>query len=88
VQKYTALIKQAIQQKWLVDDAMIGKSCQLNIRLASNGLVTKVTKLKGDNNVCRSAETAILQVYTLPVSSDPEVFKEFRDFNLTIGHKI
>lgn len=88
VQKYTALITQAIQQKWIVDDSMLGKSCRLNIRLATNGLVIQVNKLSGDDKVCHSAETAIYKAYTLPVSSDPEVFKEFRDFNLTIGHKI
>lgn len=88
VQKYTALITQAIQQKWIVDDSMLGKSCRLNIRLASNGLVIQVTKLGGDDKVCHSAETAIYKAYTLPVSSDPEVFKELKDFNLTIGHKI
>lgn len=82
--KYTALIEQTIKRNWIVDPSMKGKSCRLNIRLASNGLVTQVTTLEGDANVCRSAQSAVLKSDTLPVSSDPEVFAEMKEINLTL----
>ncbi|BDX07304.1 cell envelope integrity protein TolA [Planctobacterium marinum] len=82
--KYTALIEQTIKRNWIVDPSMKGKSCRLNIRLASNGLVTQVTTLEGDANVCRSAHSAVLKSDTLPVSSDPEVFAEMKEINLTL----
>lgn len=82
--KYTALIEQTIKRNWIVDPSMKGKSCRLNIRLASNGLVTQVTTLEGDPNVCRSAQSAVLKSETLPVSSDPDVFAEMKEINLTL----
>lgn len=82
--KYTALIEQTIKRNWIVDPSMKGKSCRLNIRLASSGLVIQVTQLEGDSNVCRSAQSAVLKAETLPVSSDPDVFAEMKEINLTL----
>lgn len=84
VQKYQALIKQTIQSNLIVDDSLKGKSCRLNIRLASNGLVTKVTRLSGDEVLCRAAHTAVLKADTLPVSKEPDVYQKLRDINLTV----
>lgn len=85
VDKYKVLIQQTITRHWIKDSSMMGKTCRLNIRLASNGLVTQVTVLSGDANVCRSAQAAVLKADTLPVSSDPDVFAELKNINLTLN---
>ena len=84
VQKYEALIRQTIQRNLIVDDAMKGRSCRLNIRLASNGLVTQVKELSGDAILCRAAIAAVKKSDTLPVSSEADVFEKLRDINLTV----
>jgi len=84
VQKYQVLIRQTIQRNLIVDDSMKGKSCRLNLRLASNGLVTQVRILEGDAILCRAAQTAVLKSDTLPVSSEPDVYEKLRDINLTV----
>ena len=84
VDKYKALINDAIYRNLIVDQSMRGKECRLNIRLASNGLVTKVTILSGDSNVCRAAQTAVLRSDTLPVSREPDVYQQLKDINITV----
>lgn len=84
VQKYQALIKQTIQRNLIVDDSMKGKTCRLNIRLASNGLVTQVKELAGDKILCRAAISAVYKSDTLPISSEDDVYQEFKEFNLTV----
>ena len=84
VQKYQALIKQTIQRNLIVDDAMKGKSCRLNIRLASNGLVTQVTELGGNTILCRAAKAAVFKSDTLPVSKEADVYQQLREINLTV----
>lgn len=84
VGKYQALIKQTIQRNLIVDDSLKGKSCRLNIKLASNGLVTKVTVLEGNEILCRAAQSAVLKSDTLPVSSEPDVYQKLKDINLTV----
>jgi colicin import membrane protein len=84
VQKYQALIRQTIQRNLIVDDSMKGKSCRLNIRLASNGLVTQVKELSGDTILCRAAKSAVLKSDTLPVSKEADVYEELREINLTV----
>ncbi|WP_088331913.1 cell envelope integrity protein TolA [Lacimicrobium sp. SS2-24] len=82
--KYRALIMQAIQRNWIIDDSMRGKSCRLNISVASNGFVKTVRILEGDPRTCKSAETAVYKTATLPVPKDPEVLQQFLNFNLTV----
>ncbi|NCT46427.1 MAG: cell envelope integrity protein TolA, partial [Paraglaciecola sp.] len=84
VQKYEALIRQTIQRNLIVDDAMKGKSCRLNIRLASNGLVTQVNELSGDPILCRAAKSAVYKSDTLPVSPEADVYEKLKDINLTV----
>ena len=62
VQRYTALIRDAIQRNLLVDESMRGKSARINIRLASNGFVTNVGVISGDKTVCDAAVRAGLNV--------------------------
>lgn len=82
--KYRALIMQSIQRNWIVDDSMQGKSCRLNISVASNGFVKTVKILEGDPRTCKSAETAVYKTATLPVPKDPDVLQQFLNFNLTV----
>ena len=84
VQKYQALIHQAIQRQLIVDNSMKGKSCQLNVRLASSGLVIQVKELGGDPILCRAAKSAVFKAGTLPVSKEADVYEKLRDINLTV----
>ena len=84
VEKYQALISQRIQSNLLTDEAMRGKECRVNIRLAFNGLVTSVKSLGGDKLVCDAALRAIRLADTLTVSKDKDVFEQLKNINLTI----
>lgn len=88
VQKYTVLIQQAIQRNLIVDDAFRGKSCRINIRLASNGLVIKADVLQGDPALCRAAKSAVFKSDTLPVSKEPDVYEKLKDINLTVSPEL
>ena len=88
VQRYTALIRDAIQRNLLVDEGMRGKSCRINIRLASNGFVTKVGVLSGDKAVCDATVRAVNRAGTLPVSADPDVYNQLKDINLTVSPEL
>jgi colicin import membrane protein len=83
--RYTSLIKQTIIRNLITDrSTMEGKSCKLTISLAPSGFVTNVQLGQGDGTVCAAAKTAIYKAGTLPVSKDPEVFKEMRTISLTV----
>ena len=84
VDKYRALIAQRIQQNLLLDQSYRGKECRLNIKLAFNGLVTSVSSLGGDQQVCEAAVRAVRRADTLPVSKDRDVFEKLKDINLTV----
>ena len=84
VQKYKALISSKIQQNLILDEKMKGKSCRINIKLASSGLVLSVKVLSGDAYTCKAAERAVLKATTLPVSKEPDVLEQMKDINLTV----
>lgn len=84
VERYQALIRQTIQRNWIVDSSMRGKSCILNISLASNGFVTNVAVGEGDRAVCESARAAVLRAGTLPMSDDPDVAAQLRNIRLRV----
>jgi colicin import membrane protein len=87
VNKYKALILNAISQQWIlpqnVDSSM---SSQFRIRLAPNGAVLEVALVRssGDPILDRSAQAAIYKASPLPVPSDPATFNLFRDISLTV----
>ncbi|WP_100641943.1 cell envelope integrity protein TolA [Alteromonas facilis] len=85
VDKYKALITQTINQYVFSDDSFRGKSCLLNIRMASSGLVTQVTILEGDPALCRASRSAALRPDKLPMSDDIEVYQQLKDFNLRVS---
>jgi colicin import membrane protein len=85
VGRFTALIRQTITGNLITDrSTMEGKSCKLTISLAPSGFVINVVIGKGDKVVCDASKTAIYKAGTLPVSKDPEVFKELRTISLTV----
>lgn len=85
VDKYKALILQAIAQHWLVP-AGIDKtlSTELLIRVAPGGAVldVQVTKSSGIEALDASARTAVLKASPLPVPTDTDEFDPFRQFTL------
>lgn len=81
-ERYQALIHQTIKRYLNAD--FKGKSCRLNIRLATSGLVTQVSILDGDPALCRAAQSAVLRPDKLPVSDDPAVYEELKNINLKV----
>jgi len=85
IQRYSALITQSINRNMIKDrSTMTAKSCKLTISLAPSGNVQYVTAGDGDKVVCDAAKNAIYKAGTLPVSKDPEVFKEMRKIAVTV----
>lgn len=84
VEKYQALISQSIMRRLNTDGGFKGKSCTVNVKLASNGLVLSVTTKEGDASLCREVQSAVLRNSTLPVSSDPEVFQKMKNLNVIV----
>lgn len=85
VNKYKALILQAISEHWVVPlQANKRLYCELMIRLAPGGLVldVQVTKTSGDPSLDSSARAAVLKASPLPVPSNPDDFSAFRQFVL------
>lgn len=87
VDKYKALILNAIAQKWLVPDGVDKKlNCRLQIRLAPNGTVldVRLTQTSGDAALDRSAIAAVYKASPLPVPPDKDAFAEFRVLDLLV----
>ncbi|PKI16818.1 cell envelope integrity protein TolA [Colwellia sp. 12G3] len=84
-QRYSALITQSINQRMIKDrSTMDGKSCKLDITLAPSGFVIAVKIGQGDKVVCDAAKIAVGKAGNLPVSKDPEVFKEMKNLSVTV----
>jgi colicin import membrane protein len=85
IQRFAALITSIIDQNMINDrSTMEGKSCKLLISLAPSGFVTQARVVDGDAVVCEAAKRAVFKAGTLPVSKDPEVFKEMRNIDVIV----
>lgn len=87
VNKYKALIVQAISENWLVPPSADKKLyCQLMIRIAASGEVLDVHIIKssGDKALDSSARAAVLKASPLPVPKDKEAFQSFKEFVLKV----
>jgi len=87
IDKYKALILNAIGQRWILPDNVDSTlSSQFRIRLAPDGAVLEVSLMRssGDPILDRSAQTAIYKASPLPVPNDPATFDLFRDISLTV----
>lgn len=86
IDKYKALILQAISQQWIVPEAVKkGLETKLAVRIAPGGAVlsVKIIQTSGDAILDRSAQTAVLKASPLPVPKDLTTFESFRTINLT-----
>ena len=83
-ERYTALIRQTVMRYLIEDESFKDKTCRLNIRLATTGLVTKVTRLSGDQALCRAAESAVRRPDRLPMSSELDVYEELKDITIRV----
>lgn len=87
VDKYKALILQAISQHWIVPNGA-NKSLfsELLIRIAPGGVVLDVQLVKssGDVSLDRSARTAVFKASPLPVPTQSDEFEPFRQFILKV----
>ena len=79
-QKYLALVKQKVYRNWIKPNQ--SGICLLKIRLGPGGIVISVNDVSGLQEICRAAKAAVYKAEPLPVSSDPEVFKKMRIFEL------
>lgn len=87
VNKYKALIVNAIGQNWILPDNVDRQAnCKFEIKIAPGGAVISVTLLRSSGNpiLDRSAQTAIYKASPLPVPSDPDAFTLFRLVRLTV----
>lgn len=87
VDKYKALILQAISQHWLVPTNANKKlSSELMIRVAPGGMVldVQVVKSSGDVALDRSARAAVFKASPLPVPTNSNEFEPFRQFLLKV----
>jgi colicin import membrane protein len=85
VNKYKALIMQAISENWNIPaGARKSAFCELLIRLAPGGTVidVQITKTSGDPALDYSARAAVLKASPLPVPTNPDSFAPFRQFVL------
>ena len=87
VDKYKALILQAISSQWIIPEGVDSKSvCRLLINVAPGGVVLNVQLVSSSGNLAldRSAQAAVLKASPLPVPEDVSLFDRVRTINLTV----
>ena len=87
IDKYKALIIEAISQEWIVpEDADPNSTCVLSVEVAPDGMVLHVAIAQTSGNALldRSAKTAVLKASPLPVPKDRALFENFRSLRLIV----
>lgn len=84
VEKYRALVYSKVSRNLDTDGGFIGEYCSVSVKLAPDGLVLLAKAQSGNPALCRIAEAAVLKAGTLPVSKDPEVMAQFRNFTIEV----
>jgi len=87
VDKYKALILQAISSQLIIPEGVDSKSvCRLLINVAPGGVVLNVQLVSSSGNLAldRSAQAAVLKASPLPVPEDVSLFDRVRTINLTV----
>ena len=86
IDKYKALVLQAIANEWIVpQDVADDSSCKLLVNIGPKGVVLNVQLIESSGNslLDRSAKTAVLKASPLPVP-DGALFNNFRTIRLTV----
>ena len=87
IDKYKALIIQAISSQWIVPPNLPQNiSCELDVRIAPGGVVLQVSIARSSGNpvLDNSAIAAVNKASPLPVPSVPGLFDQFRELHLTV----
>lgn len=87
IEKYKALIEQAISQNWVVPGGSNPDlSCTLLIKVGPGGAVLQVqiARSSGDAGLDNSARSAVFKASPLPVPDDAELFNQFREMRLAV----
>ncbi len=87
IDRYKALILQAISQHWLLPGQVDKRLyAELLIRLAPGGMVLDVQLIKSSGNPAldRSAQSAVFKASPLPVPKAADEFESFRQFVLKV----
>jgi colicin import membrane protein len=87
VDRYKALVLQAIQQHWIVPPNLpAGIYCLLTVEVAPGGDVIDIQVMQSSGNdlLDRSAKAAVLKASPLPVPENAALFDNFRSLRLTV----
>ncbi|MEQ1976530.1 cell envelope integrity protein TolA [Xenorhabdus sp. SGI240] len=82
INNYKGQIQAAIQQNFRDPSLYIGRTCDLNIKLASDGLLIDIKAGAGDPALCRAAITAANLAKKMPPPPSKEVYEYFKSFTL------
>ncbi|KLU15181.1 MULTISPECIES: cell envelope integrity protein TolA [Xenorhabdus] len=82
INNYKGQIQAAIQQNFRDPSLYIGRTCDLNIKLASDGLLIDIKAGAGDPALCRAAITAANLAKKMPPPPSREVYEYFKSFTL------
>jgi len=85
IDRYTSIIKRRIEDRWRVNNAQKGRSCDLFVRVIPGGEVAeaRVVRSSGDANFDRSAENAVFKSSPLPMPTEPGMFERLREIRFT-----
>ncbi|SNC59103.1 cell envelope integrity protein TolA [Sodalis endosymbiont of Henestaris halophilus] len=81
IDAYKAEINRAISNKFYDASSYIGKTCDLYIKLAPDGLLLSVTAVGGDLSLCKAA-TSAAKLATIPRPPTPQVYETFKNVTL------
>lgn len=87
VNKYNALILQAIREQWILPENYPPEvSCQLLIKLKPGGgvLDVQLVKSSGNEGFDRSARAAVYKASPLPVPKETDLFNQMREIALVV----
>ncbi|AEW44453.1 cell envelope integrity inner membrane protein TolA [Serratia symbiotica str. 'Cinara cedri'] len=82
--RYIGQIRGAIQDKFYDPSLFRGKTCNLRIKLAPDGLLMSVQKLDGDSLLCQAAVSAVKSA-EMPKPLNDTIYQHFKNF--TLGFK-
>ncbi|OTA21523.1 cell envelope integrity inner membrane protein TolA [Xenorhabdus beddingii] len=86
INNYKGQIQSAIQQNFRDPDLYIGRTCELKIKLASDGLLIDIATGSGDPALCRAALAAASQT-KMPRPPSKEIYEHFKSFTLDFKPK-